>query len=231
LKTGEFVDAERDLTRFLSDDGGASQEDLASARAALAQSRTHIGILRLRVTPNGARAHVDQQLIALVPGEFVEVRVETGAHKLLVEADNHENVEQNVQVQSAKPTSVDLALHEVGGPPVPPHKDPELETTTNSRRTMGYAFVAGAGVAAVAGIVFGLRALALESRYNDAPAGAQDPSARSQAKTLGVVTDISFLLAIAAGGVGTYFVLTSRPQGANTGVVLGPGFTGIAGSF
>src|SRR5215472_18592184 len=36
--TGEYVAAEQDLARFLSDDGGASDDEIASARAALAAS-------------------------------------------------------------------------------------------------------------------------------------------------------------------------------------------------
>ena len=47
--TGEWLEAEQDLVRFLADDGGAQPDELASARAELAQTRNHLGTFRLRV--------------------------------------------------------------------------------------------------------------------------------------------------------------------------------------
>src|SRR5215467_2489085 len=74
VKTGEYLDGEQDLLRFLADYGDASSSDLASARAALAEARTHLGSLRLRVSPVGARARLDTRPIALMPGSYVDVR-------------------------------------------------------------------------------------------------------------------------------------------------------------
>ena len=47
-RSGEYVEAEQDLVRFLSDDGGASPEEVQSGRAALSQAREHLGRLLRR---------------------------------------------------------------------------------------------------------------------------------------------------------------------------------------
>src|ERR1700690_423615 len=47
-RTGENVAGEEALAKFLSDDGGASQAEIASARAALSQTRDHLGTLHVR---------------------------------------------------------------------------------------------------------------------------------------------------------------------------------------
>src|SRR5579883_1102499 len=87
--TGQWLEAEQDLVHFLADDGGAQPDELASARAALAQARAHLGTFRLRVSPDGARATLDAHPVALLPGSFVDVRTTRGAHVLRVDADGY----------------------------------------------------------------------------------------------------------------------------------------------
>src|SRR5437016_6240482 len=58
-KTAEYAAAEEDLVRFLGDDGGATNEELHNARTILADVRTHLGTLKLRVSPDAARASLD----------------------------------------------------------------------------------------------------------------------------------------------------------------------------
>src|ERR1700722_2273172 len=70
--TGQWLEAEQDLVRFLADDGGAKPDELASARAELAQTRGHLGTFRLRVAPTGSRATLDAHAVAVIPGSFVD---------------------------------------------------------------------------------------------------------------------------------------------------------------
>src|ERR1700733_11053936 len=76
--TNDYVEAEQDLVNFLADDGGAPQNEIASARSELALVRAHLGTFRLRVVPSGAQARIDDNPVATIPGGLVDVRARTG---------------------------------------------------------------------------------------------------------------------------------------------------------
>src|SRR5262249_38314990 len=86
-RIGESLEAEHDLLRFLADDGGGTRDEVQSARAALADARTHIGTLKLRVEPAGAHATLDGKPLPLAAGEQTEARVLSGDHVLEIAAD------------------------------------------------------------------------------------------------------------------------------------------------
>ncbi len=236
-KTGELAAAEQDLVRFLSDDGGASAEDVASARSALSHARAGLGTLRVRIAPSSARARatLDGQPLALVPGEFVEVRAVLGEHQVDAEADGYAPKRQPVTVATgATPTVVDLALEaREGARAVEPGAAPGLPPEGMSRRhVVGWVLVGAGGAGGVIGLIAGLRAQSLSSDYNGAPPGAQDPKTRSDGIFLRTVADVAFLTGIVSASVGAYLLLspdTSRP-GAVRGVV-GPGYAGIRAVF
>ena len=126
--TGEWVEAEQDLVRFLADDGGAQPDELASARAELAQARSHLGTFRLRVSPDGARAALDGKPLALIPGSFVDVRTTRGTHDSAVDADGFTPSRSTVVVAGERAPNVDLALSAAGAP---------VKTKAEDRRTLG----------------------------------------------------------------------------------------------
>ena len=238
-KTGELALAEQDLVKFLSDDGGASAEEIANARAALANARAGLGTMRVRIAPNGARATLDGQPIALVPGEFAEVRAVVGEHTVEVNADGYTPKKQKVTVAGSGPTLVDLALEprEGGRGPEPlvpgrPPQAPGEPQGMSQRQVIGWTLVGTAGAAGVVGLITGLRAQALASDYNDAPAGAQDPKTRSDGIFLRTVADVAFLTGIVSGAVGAFLLLTPDPSRPSTirGVV-GPGYAGVRAVF
>ena len=49
-KTGELVDAEQELVKFIADDGGATTEEVKSAQRTLAEVRDKLGTIALEVT-------------------------------------------------------------------------------------------------------------------------------------------------------------------------------------
>ncbi len=236
--TGEYVAAEQDLVRFLSDDGGSSPDEIASARAALGATRAHLGTLRVRILPDGARAKLDEHPVPLVPGAFAEVRTTDGAHHLRVEADGYEPLEQSLDVPAARSRDLQITLAPLGRPSATP-SPPKPE---GRRVVLGWSLAGvGAGLATV-GVVCGLEAIAHANAYNDRSGGTsfQNPDARSTGIAFRTSADILFLTAIAAGGVGAYFLLTSPPApsagtaGAGAGsarLVMGPAFSGVVGQF
>ncbi len=233
-KTGELAAAEQDLVKFLSDDGGASVEEVASARAALGSARAGLGTLRVRVAPRGARATLDDQPLPLVPGDFAEIRAPLGAHVLEVQADGYARKRQPVTVTAGPPSTVDLTLESTGGaraggstaaPGVAPDGGP------SPRRTVGWVLVGVGGAGGVLALVTGLRAQALSHDYNDAPAGAQDRKTRSDGIFLRTVADVALITGVVSGAVGAYLLLTPDPARTPLRVVVGPAYAGVRAVF
>ncbi len=224
--TGQWVEAEQDLVHFLADDGGARPDELGSARAELAQTRQHIGTFRLRVSPDGARATLDARPIALLPGSFVDVRTTRGTHALRVDADGYAPYAKKLDVAGEKGPDVDVALRPAGETPAAPAQPGE------GRRIGGWFLVAGAGVAAVVGTVFGVYVVSLANEYNTAGSGPyQDQGTKASGITFRTSADLAFIAALAMGGAGAYLLLTvPDAQPAQARLVVGP-WSGIAGSF
>jgi len=238
LHTTEYVAAEQDLVRFLSDDGGASQDEIASARSGLAAVREHLGTLRIRVSPGGGRARLDGQPVALVPGAFTDLRATVGSHQLTAEADGYESLEQALDITAGRTTDIEMTLAETrarrtsrGGPREAPGSSP-----ASSSAVLGWSLL-GLGVAlAGAGTACGVEAISHASDYNQrGSAGFQDPDVKTTGIAFRTAADLSFLAAIASGAVGAYVLITDPARAPSrrvgTHVLLGPGFGGIAGTF
>lgn len=234
-KSGQLVDAEQDLMKFLADDGGASQDEIRSARQMLSDVRDKLGTLSLQVKTAGAKASLDGKPIALVSGQVTPVRAAAGQHKLLVEAEGYEPSEQTVDIVSKIETP--LAVDLVAKPGMGGDGAPVVTTSGVSPKTIGFVLV-GTGVAlAGAGTFFGLRSLSLRSEWNEFTAEEQlDPDnagIKTRGKLYRTITDVLFLGAIVSAGAGAYFlfVKSSAPNKPSAGFLLGPSFSGITGSF
>jgi len=222
--TGEWLEAEQDLVHFLADDGGAQPDELLSARQELTQTRSHLGTFRLRVSPDGARAMLDAHPIALIPGGFVDVRTTRGSHALDCEADGYATIHRSVVVAAERAPNVDLTLSAQGVAPV---------ASGEGRRTAGWFLVGGGVMAAGIGVFAGLTAISAANAYNTkGNASYQDASTKARGIVFRTSADVAFLGALALGGAGLYFLLTPADSAATqAGVVLAPGFGGIAGRF
>jgi hypothetical protein len=222
--TGEWLEAEQDLVHFLADDGGATPDELLSARQELAQTRSHLGTFRLRVSPDGARAMIDAHPIALIPGGFVDVRTTRGTHQVDCEADGYAPIHRPVVVAAERAPNVDLTLTPLGTAHVTP---------VEGKRTAGWFLVGGGVMAAGIGVFAGLEAVSLAHGYNTYGSGSyQDAATKARGVTFRTSADVAFLGALALAGAGLYFLLTPADSApAQARVVLGPGFGGIAGEF
>jgi hypothetical protein len=232
--TGEYIQAERDLARFLSDDGGASDEEIANARAALSAARQHLGVVRMRVAPDGARATLDGQPVALVPGAFADVRAVVGPTVLNVEADGYEPARRSLLVGHDDPATVDLALKALPPGAVAPGGSPAV-VDKGTRKLFGYGALGVAALTATVATISGFRAIALAHDYNTAGSGSfQDPSTKSTGIAFRTTSDVLFTTTLIAAGVGAYwlvFPLKSSPASGNTVLAVGPLAFTLRGSF
>jgi hypothetical protein len=235
--TGEYVQAERDLARFLSDDGGASDEEIANARSGLAAVRQHLGTVRVRIAPDRARATLDDQPVALAPGAFAEVRAIIGSSELRVEADGYEATHQTLLVSHDNPTTVDLTLkpattdsthsggHSGGGPPPPEDK---------TRKLVAYGALGVGAASAVVWAACGVRAVMLANEYNTpGSANYQSPGAKASGITFRTTADVLFVTALVSGSVGAYLLLFpgKTDKSTTTSLVLGPASFRLEGTF
>lgn len=220
-RTGEYVEAEQDLARFLSDDGGATADEVSSARGALAHVRENLGTLRLRVAPAAARATLDGRGIPLEPGRFADVRVVSGAHVLVAEAPDHTARRRDVVIAAGAPLEVDLALAvgESRGPDPSVAAPPPARDAT--RVAVGWSVIGVAIVAAGVGTYAGVRALGLADDYaTPGRAGYQDHDTRASGILLRTVADVAFASSIATAAVGAYLVLV---PGRGRAAAVAPG--------
>lgn len=222
--TGQWLEAEQDLVRFLADDGGAKPDELASARAELAQTRSHLGTFRLRVTPTGARATLDAHAVAVIPGSFVDVRTTRGPHDLHVAAEGFTAVDKVVSVDADRGPDVDVGLS---------HGHEDTAPAPMDGRSVAGWFLVGGGVVALGVCAYtGVQAQTLANEYNTSGnSHYQDPSTKSSGLVFRTAADVAFVTALALGGLGTYFLLTpSTSTATQAGLVVGP-WSGVAGVF
>lgn len=219
LRTGEYIRAEDDLSHFLVNDGGATDDEIASAREALSEARDHLGTIRLRVTPESAHVTLDGRPIALVQGAPTEIRTTLGLHEMKIVVDDYDPADEHVMVtrDHLAERTVLLTPHagqhtDVVGPSETPQKPMPL------RSVVGWGLVGLSGATALGGILCGVRAITLSDDYNNER--PQDPSDKSTGIAFRTTSDILFLTAIASGGVGAYLLLTT-PKNPVT-VAAGP---------
>jgi hypothetical protein len=225
--TGEWLEAEQDLVRFLADDGGAQPGELASARAELAQARSHLGTFRLRISPDGAHATLDAKPIALISGGVVDVRTTRGSHDLVVESEGYAAIDRPIVVTSERAPDVTVTLRPAGAEGARPSSG-----GGETQRTVGWFLLGGGVVATAIGTYAGLEAESLANKYNTAGSGSyQDPSTKARGLVFRTSADVAFLCALGLAGTGVYFLLTAPTAPVSVQAVVGPGSAGLAATF
>jgi tetratricopeptide (TPR) repeat protein len=210
-RLGEYPEAERDLSRFLAEDGGASEEDIQRARAALADVRTHLGTVRVRVTPEAASIYVDDAPTPFRPGDL---RLSAGTHALRVQAAGYQDARRTVELRAGDTASLEVAL-EAAAPAA-------ARDDKSTRRTVGIVVLGASAAVGAFGTFSGLRALSLADAYNTpGDAHYRDASTRSEGETFRTLTDVAIVTAVVGAAMGLYFLVTSfgDDKPAKVGVV------------
>lgn len=207
LKTGDPVLAEADFVRFLSEDFGASQDELASARDALAEARAQIGTLRLTVTPTTAKVTVDGDSVQLArkgDGLGADLHVKGGTHTIAVEAPDHVAESKEVTVSAKGEETVGINLKSL----VPPPKV-IVDQGMPTRHIVGWSLVGLGGVALATGAILGIRSKSIADDYNDSVAQRQDdPDMRSKGIAFRTGADVAFGIAIVSAAAAAVLLLT-----------------------
>ncbi len=211
---GDYVASEQDLTRFLAEDTGATADELQTARGTLAEVRKHLGTLRVRVSPVGATATLDEKPLSLVAGELTDVRVAIGAHTLEATAPDHETWTGRVDVDGEGAKVVDLTLS--------PRDQDHAQAGPGTQRVVSYVLF-GTGVALAGfGIFTGVRSIDLANQYNTpTEANYQNPSTKSEGLAFRTAADVTLALAAACVVAGVVVYVTA-PKKAQAKVALSP---------
>lgn len=197
---GEDVEAERDLTRFLAEDTTATPDELQTARTALEGLRKRLGTLRVRVSPRGALATLDDKPIALVSGELVAIRVTLGSHKLEASAPEHVTWSNRVDVDPSDAKVIDLTLAE--------HHEPPPPTPLGTQRIVSIVLISAGAFGAGFGIFAAIHSLDLAEQYNTpTEQNYQNPGTKSDGIAYRTVSDVTFAIsgACVAAGIILYF--------------------------
>jgi len=220
LRTDEPVLAEQDLVRFLSEDVGASADELASAREALAEARTKIGTLRVVVSPASARVAIDGKAVETVrradPGAkrgqevVAEARAKPGFHAVAVDAEGFTSERREVQVVARGEAVVTIALVRVDiDRPLP-------ETGPRPRTIVGWSLAGLAGAALITGGITALRAKTLSDEYGDPESARfQDGAARSEGITFRTTADVALSVALLSGAAALVLLFTDLGKGSS----------------
>lgn len=225
LRTDDPVLAEQDFVRFLSEDFGATQEELAGAREALAETRTKIGTIRVVASPASARIVVDGKSInervrSEAEGVIAEVRAKAGRHTVAVDAEGHGREERTVDLAARAELEVKFALAPTAATSNPPPPNGTSNDGPTTRTIGGYGLAALAGVGLVTGAVCGLRAISLSSDYEDRGKvdTFQNPDVKSEGETFRTAADVAFGVAIVSGVAAAILLFTDVGASSGNGV-------------
>lgn len=218
LRTDDPVLAEQDLVRFLSEDSGATSEELASAREALGEARSRIGTLRVIATPATARVVIDGRPASVrAPagaglGGVAEARLKAGEHTVVVEADGFGAERRSVEVLPKSETELEIAL--AGGGARPGRSD-----GMPARAIVGWSLAGVSGVALAASGIMALRAMSLSNDYADrASPSFQDRDVKDEGIAFRTGADVALVTALLAGAGAVILLVTDIGASSDGGV-------------
>lgn len=218
LRTAEPVLAEQDLVRFLSEDPGAAQDEVASAREALAEARSRIGTLRIVVTPASASVAIDGKPVAIRTasgGGVVEARLSAGKHVVSAEAEGFRPRRSDVDLPARSETDVRVELVEVDSAT----KGVVVTRSKSARTVIGWSLVGVSGLALATTGILGLRAVSLADDYSDPTSSSfRNRDAKDEGLTFRTGADIALVTAIVAGAGAAVLLLTDIGAASASGV-------------
>lgn len=208
----------------------------ADARLQAAQDALRLNALTptllLDVAPRGVLFTV--QIDAVAPTGNSPFPVNPGPHRVRVSADGYESIELDVSLQQAERQTLTVTLFPLGGaataaaaaPPAPAAAQPQPAAepapaqhapahAASSTRMLGWVGIGIAGVGVAAGTFAGIAAL---SKKPDCPHDVCTPDQKQDidsSKQMGHIADVSFGVAIVAGALGVWALVSSA--GADDG--------------
>jgi hypothetical protein len=223
LRTDDPVHAEQDLVRFLSEDVGASPDELAGAREALAEARSKLGTLKIVVSPPTARVSVDGKAVETVrrpdagaSGALAEVRTKPGRHAIAVDAEGHGTQRRDAEVAAKGEAvmTITLVANETKD------KTPKAAVETSQTRTVvGWSLVGLAGAALITSGITALRAKTLSDEYSSPDSSRyQDAEVRSDGITFRTTADVALLVALSSGAAAVILLFTDIGKPSSTDV-------------
>jgi hypothetical protein len=186
--------------------------------------------LLLDVAPRGVLFSV--QIDGVAPSGDSPFSVNPGSHRVRVSADGYEHVETNVSLDQAERQTLSVTLFPLGGataaaapaqpppasgeekPAAPAQRAPAHEAS--STRTLGWVGIGVAGVGVAAGTFAGITAL---SKKPDCPRNLCTPDQKQDidsSKQMGHIADVSFGVAIVAGALGIWALVSSADEGGES---------------
>ncbi|MBS2020025.1 MAG: hypothetical protein JST00_44600 [Deltaproteobacteria bacterium] len=220
-RTDDPIRAEQDFVRFLSEDFGASAEELAAAREALAEVRAKIGTLKIAVSPASARVSLDGRAVETVRRTdpsggtdilVAEVRVKPGRHAVAVDAEGYVASTKEVEVAAKADLTVSIVLPAAESKKPAPVAD---AAPSPARAIVGWSLVGLAGVGLATGVVCAVSAKSLSDDYSDPTnPGFQSPDTKSEGVAFRTTADVAFGVAIAAGAAAVILLLTDVGKGS-----------------
>ena len=221
-RLGRIAEATASFQQYLelvpdAEDRATVEERIRTLQGRLAET----GIV-LTASEDGARVFVDGQESGTTPLASA-IPVTPGSHELRVEKEGFSPFMLRVSVEAGRRVETDVPLVAIEGPTPPPAPAaPAPARTGGSGRVLPWVITGVAGVAIVAGTVFGVLALGESDAANDEKAGDLDlyDEASSSAESWALLADISFGVGVAAAVGALVLFLTTGP-GESTGAPRG----------
>jgi len=215
LKTDDPVLAEQDLTRFLAEDTGASPDEQASAKEALAEARAKLGTVHVAATPSFAKIALDGKIVT-----SADSRVLAGPHVVTAEAEGFAPDRKNVDVPAKGDVRVTFALaakpnEAVSAPPattVAPREatSPVPPPRRTTRKIVGYSLAGVSAAALVTSGIFGYRAINFSNDYVDRESeGFQNPDTKARGENARTFADVMLVGGILAGTAAVILLFTN----------------------
>jgi len=200
-----------------------------------------IAIVTLSVNQAGAEISVDDVVVGNSPLDK-SINVNAGRRKISVTKSGYVPIQKFIDVGGTDQKSVSLELVPLGGggPDVPIKHGPDQGETKTSLSPYPFVALGITGVAGIATIALGVKAIGAHSDFDTAlntfPGNSSDiESKRSSAKTFALAADIMGGVTGAAAVVTIVLFATNaggstKPKAA-LNLQVGPGNVGLSGSF
>ncbi len=214
-KGGHADEAAAAYQKFLDDPdiAKASDDKVSEAKARIAELKNKPAEVNVSTTPPGATVTVDGQ--AQMGETPMVVKMPPGTHTLEIAAPGYDAQKLDVTVTSGEKIERKLTLNLSESAPVPaavapppadtapapePAAPPEKKSKTPAYVTLGIA-----GVGAIVGTIFGVKALSAKKDFNSTPTNDNADTVERNA----LISDMAFGVAITLGVTGVVLLTSS----------------------